>query len=179
MWKLHQWLILGREVFPESLSKFPDVQRASRHTPVALSANSESIPRNLSLWKSKETFLFFSLGYKLELELELGLKLEWLEGVSKSLGRCVFCTVLIRGAKHPHNYNAKYTSLPRAFDNPSSHSNFHPNSNSNLNSKLKDKKVKKRLFLFHRHRFLGIDCEFAEFLSRWANLMLQSNHGIQ
>ena len=73
-----------------------------------------------------------------------------------------FVPYLYRGRSPLYNYNTKYTSLPRVFDTPSSHSNFHPNSNSNsnLNSKLKNKKV---FFIFHRDRFLGVDSEFAEF----------------
>ena len=88
-------------------------------------------PRNLSLCsvypceKSKETFLFFNLEFKLELELELGWKLEWLEGVSKTLGRLVyFVPYLYRGRSPLYNYNTKYTSLPRFFDTPSIHSNL-------------------------------------------------------
>ena len=62
-------------------------------------------------------------------------------------------------SKPPFNYNAKYTSIPRVFDTPLSHSNFHPNSNSNsnLNSKPKNKKV---FQIFHRDRpNTGVDSE--------------------
>ena len=61
-----------------------------------------------------------------------------------------------------YKYGTKYTSLPRVFDTPSSHSNFHPNSNSNsnLNSKLKNKKVH---FIFHRDRpNTGVDSRDSE-----------------
>ena len=91
--------------------------------------------RNVGLRKIKTNMLEF----KLELELGLGLKLEWLEGVSKTLGRLVyFVPYLYGGRSPPYNYNTKYTSLPRVFDTPSSHSNFNPNpnSNSNLNSNI-------------------------------------------
>ena len=45
--------------------------------------------------------------------------------------------ILVREAKSPPiSYEAKYTSLPRVFDTPSSHSNFNSNSNPNLNSKF-------------------------------------------
>ena len=112
------------------------------HRFMPLSESSESTPVfGLSLWKIKKTFLFFSLEFKLELELELGWKLEWLEGVSKTLGRLVyFVPYLYRGRSPLYNYNTKYTSLPRVSDTPSSHSNFHPNSNSNSNSKLNFRK---------------------------------------
>ena len=63
------------------------------------------------------------------------------ESVKNSEEARVFCTVLIRTAKPPSNYNTKYTSLPRVFDTPSSHSNFNPNPNSKLNSNIKNKKI--------------------------------------
>ena len=40
-----------------------------------------------------------------------------IEVVKNSEGACVFCTVLIRGAKPPYNCNTKYTSPLRVFDN--------------------------------------------------------------
>ena len=40
------------------------------------SANSECWPANVGLGKIKKCFLFFILEFRLELELELGLKLE-------------------------------------------------------------------------------------------------------
>ena len=83
--------------------------------------------------KNHSSFLFFVLEF--QLELELGLKLEWLEGVSKTLGGLMyFVPYLYGGRSPPYNYNTKYTSLPRVFDTPSSHSNFNSNSNSNSNS---------------------------------------------
>ena len=53
--------------------------------------------------------------------------------MSKTLGRLVyFVPYLYRGRSPPYNYNTKYTSLPRVFDTPLSHSNFNFNSNSNF-----------------------------------------------
>ena len=76
-----------------------------------------------------------NLEFRLGLELEL--KLEWLDGVSKTLGWPVYVAPYLYGGQSPpYNYNAKYTSLPRVFDTPSSHSNFNSNSNPNLNSKF-------------------------------------------
>ena len=55
--------------------------------------------------------------------------------VKNSGEACVFCTVLYGGQSPPYNYNTKYTSLPRVFDTPSSHSNFNSDSTPHLNSK--------------------------------------------
>ena len=64
--------------------------------------------------------------------LALELKLQ-----KSSEGLVYFVPYLYGGRSPPYNYNTKYTSLPRVFDTPSSHSNFNPNSNSKLNSKIK------------------------------------------
>ena len=73
----------------------------------------------------------------MELELGLGLKLECLEGVSKTLrGLAYFVPYLYGGRSPPYNHNTKYKSLPRTFDTTSSHSNFNSNSNPSLNSKF-------------------------------------------
>ena len=74
----------------------------------------------------------------------MGIEVGITRGSVKNSGKaCVFCIVVIKGGLCPlYKYGTKYTSLPRVFDTPSSHSNFHPNSNSNLNSKLKNKKCK-------------------------------------
>ena len=68
----------------------------------------------LSLWKIKKTFLFFSFEFELEFELELVWKLEWLEGVSKTLERLVYFAPYFYGGP-PYNYNAKCTSPPQKF----------------------------------------------------------------
>ena len=49
-------------------------------------------------------------------------------------GLCVLQYSYGGGLRALYKYGAKYTSLPRVFDTPSSHSNF--NSNPNLNSKF-------------------------------------------
>ena len=46
--------------------------------------------------------------------------------VKKSEGACVFCIIVIEGATY--KYGTKYTSPPRVFDTPSSHSKFDSNS---------------------------------------------------
>ena len=61
-------------------------------------------------------------------------------GSAKNLGRLVYVApYLCRGRSPPYSYNTKYTSLPRVFDTPSSHSNF--NSNSKKNKRFFVKKL--------------------------------------
>ena len=78
----------------------------------------------------------------------------WDEALDESTGiieAVYFASYLYGGRSPPYNYNTKYTSLPRVFDTPSSHSNFNPNPNSNSNSNLNSKK---KFFFFHRPKFL-------------------------
>ena len=77
------------------------------------------------------------INLEIRLGLELELKLEWFEGVSKTLGRLACFALQLEGGLRPrYKYGAKYTNLPRVFVTPSSHSNFNSNSNPNLNSKF-------------------------------------------
>ena len=61
------------------------------------------------------------------------------------------------GRSPPYNYNTKYTSLPRVFDTPSSHSNFNPNSNSNSNLNSKKKVKIQTLRAFRRPHPRGLE----------------------
>ena len=86
-------------------------------------------------------------------------------------GLCILHCSCEGGLRPPYKYGAKYISLPRVFDTPSSHSNFHPNSNSNsnLNSKLKNKKVFYVFILEFRLELeleLGLKLEWLEGVSK-------------
>ena len=72
----------------------------------------------------------------LKFQLELELKLEWLEGMSKALrgvGLCMLQFGLL-GGEAPCKSKVQNTRAPSEFLTPANHSNF--NFNSNLNLKL-------------------------------------------
>ena len=114
----------------------------------------------------------FILEFRLELELELGLKLEWLEGVSKTLGGLVYFLWRLSGRASRISMVQNTQAPPRVFDTPSSHSNFNPNSNSNsnLNSKIKTKNI----FLF----FPGLLEPRSTFRGCWEPLLMISREAM-